>query len=149
MESIGLQGGGVPRVRADSGTTTTTTTNRSNSNPFQVVAASVKSSSMQRPWQKYLSCRFLSKNPLEFLWPGNGNRCNGIAVDDVVVDVESASGCQVDFDEDDDDCENIEFDSIVFSRFLKRVNLTDAKMFAQLSHLSMLAYCIPKIKVYF
>ncbi|CAM8930296.1 unnamed protein product [Rhodiola kirilowii] len=69
-------------------------------------------------------------------------------------EVEDCSSCCCgDYSEDEDDKnearedeEKIEFDSNSFSRFLRRVNLSDAKMFAQLSYLSMLAYCIPKIK---
>lgn len=69
----------------------------------------------------------------------------------VEEDGDGCSCCDHDVDsdyEDDDekDGERMEFDSNLFSRFLRRVNLSDAKMFAQLSYLSMLAYCIPKIK---
>uniref|UniRef100_A0A7N0TUV7 Fungal lipase-type domain-containing protein n=1 Tax=Kalanchoe fedtschenkoi TaxID=63787 RepID=A0A7N0TUV7_KALFE len=189
MEGIRLQSG-VPGIAPGMGGSEGNRT----AIPSQVAASGSRSG--QRAWQN-LSSRFLSRNPLEFLWPGGGNRCKGVAVDDAVVgegkkggggeemememeggrgggswmesilhdrwavqvmedggvELEGCSACEVDNDNDEKneaeaeaDDEKLEFDSNSFSRFLRRVNLSDAKMFAQLSYLSMLAYCIPKIK---
>ncbi|CAM8959395.1 unnamed protein product [Rhodiola kirilowii] len=174
MKSMRLQAG-VPAIGPEIGGSESV-----RQTPSQV-AANV-SCSGQRPWQN-LSSRFLSRNPLEYLWPGSMKRCNGVAVDDGVAvleeegrslswmesffqgrrdaEMEGCSGCEVSYEEEedvpassssaaadvgDDDDEKIEFDSNSFSRFLRRANLSDAKMFAHLSYLSMLAYCIPKIK---
>lgn len=61
----------------------------------------------------------------------------------------------VDVDEDEEECEackindgdEIEFDRDSFSRLLRKVSLAEAKLYAQMSYLGTLAYCIPKIKV--
>lgn len=60
-----------------------------------------------------------------------------------------------DLDEDEEECEackindddEIEFDGDSFSRLLRKVSLAEAKLYAQMSYLGTLAYCIPKIKV--
>ncbi|KDO87039.1 hypothetical protein CISIN_1g004536mg [Citrus sinensis] len=59
-----------------------------------------------------------------------------------------------DVDEDEEECEackindddEIEFDGDSFSRLLRKVSLAEAKLYAQMSYLGTLAYCIPKIK---
>ncbi|KAK3020585.1 hypothetical protein RJ639_046935 [Escallonia herrerae] len=50
-------------------------------------------------------------------------------------------GCKV-----DDDDEKIEFDKDSFSKLLRRVSLAEARLYAQMSYLGNLAYCIPQIK---
>ncbi|KAG9459598.1 hypothetical protein H6P81_004106 [Aristolochia fimbriata] len=52
-----------------------------------------------------------------------------------------ADGCKVSQDED-----QVEFDRDSFSRFLRRVTLTEAKLYARMSYLGNLAYSIHKIK---
>ncbi|XP_028771114.1 phospholipase A1 PLIP2, chloroplastic-like [Neltuma alba] len=47
---------------------------------------------------------------------------------------------------DEDDEEDFQFDRDSFSRMLRRVSLTEARLYAQLSYLGNLAYSIPKIK---
>ncbi|KAJ8748244.1 hypothetical protein K2173_000816 [Erythroxylum novogranatense] len=59
-------------------------------------------------------------------------------------------------DEDEEECgvckleeengEEFEFDTESFSKLLRRVSLAEAKLYAQMSYLGNLAYCIPKIK---
>ena len=64
-------------------------------------------------------------------------------------------GCKVcdddGIDDDDDDDkeqgENVEFDRNSFFKMLKKVSLSEAKLYAQMSYLGSLAYCIPSIKV--
>lgn len=60
---------------------------------------------------------------------------------------EECEVCRID-DDDDDDEGALEFDRDSFSRLLRRVSLTEAKLYAQMSYLGNLAYCIPKIKVW-
>ncbi|XP_015572432.1 phospholipase A1 PLIP2, chloroplastic isoform X2 [Ricinus communis] len=55
---------------------------------------------------------------------------------------EHCDACRV----DDDDEKGIEFDKDSFSRLLKKVSLAEAKLYAQMSYLGNLAYCIPRIK---
>ncbi|GLT42623.1 hypothetical protein SLA2020_166130 [Shorea laevis] len=52
--------------------------------------------------------------------------------------------CRV--DGGDDDGGRTEFDRDSFSRMLRRVSLAEARLYAQMSYLGNLAYCIPKIK---
>ncbi|KAL4286180.1 hypothetical protein S83_065368 [Arachis hypogaea] len=60
--------------------------------------------------------------------------------DDDVCDV-----CRVDND-DEEELANVEFDRHSFSRMLRKVSLTEARVYAQMSHLGNLAYNIPNIK---
>ncbi|CAL1398632.1 unnamed protein product [Linum trigynum] len=46
----------------------------------------------------------------------------------------------------EDGVDEIEFDRDSFSRLLRRASLAEAKLYAQMSYLGNLAYCIPKIK---
>ena len=55
-------------------------------------------------------------------------------------------GCRVDDDDGGDD-EKEAFDRDSFSRLLRRVSLSEAKLYAQMSYLGNIAYCIPKIQV--
>ncbi|XP_059625601.1 phospholipase A1 PLIP2, chloroplastic [Cornus florida] len=55
--------------------------------------------------------------------------------------------------DDDEECdlcrvddEKIEFDRDSFSKLLRRVSLAEARVYAQMSYLGNLAYCIPQIK---
>ncbi|XP_027924844.1 phospholipase A1 PLIP2, chloroplastic-like [Vigna unguiculata] len=79
--------------------------------------------------------------------------------DKVVVNVltdkekeeEECDGCRVDYDDEDNEDkeqedEEILFDKDSFSRMLRKVSLTEAKLYARISHLGNLAYSIPKIK---
>ncbi|KAL8544917.1 hypothetical protein ACS0TY_005216 [Phlomoides rotata] len=51
--------------------------------------------------------------------------------------------CAVDYD---DDGEKIEFDRESFSKLLRKVPLTESRLYAKMSHLGSLAYSIPQIK---
>ncbi|KNA26050.1 hypothetical protein SOVF_001160 [Spinacia oleracea] len=53
-------------------------------------------------------------------------------------------GCEV--CDNDDDEKSVEFDRNSFSKMLKKVSLGEAKLYAQMSYLGSLAYCIPSIK---
>ncbi|EXB59331.1 hypothetical protein L484_001911 [Morus notabilis] len=57
-------------------------------------------------------------------------------------DGEGCDGCRV----EDDDEKEAEFDRDSFSRLLRKVSLAEARLFAQMSYLGNLAYCIPKIQ---
>lgn len=54
--------------------------------------------------------------------------------------------CDSEDDFDDDEKKNVVFDRNSFSKMLKKVTLSEAKMYAQMSYLGSLAYCIPSIK---
>ncbi|KAH9613947.1 hypothetical protein KSS87_007193 [Heliosperma pusillum] len=69
--------------------------------------------------------------------------CDG----NVGYDDDDGDGCRVDDDDDDDDECMEEFDRDSFTKLLKKVSLNQAKLYAQLSFLSDLAYDIPSIKV--
>lgn len=60
-------------------------------------------------------------------------------------DDEECDACKI----DDDEQEKEAFDRDSFSKLLKKVSLTDAKLYAKLSYLGNLAYSIPSIKVRF
>lgn len=60
-------------------------------------------------------------------------------------DDEGCDGCRVD-DNDDDDEKKAEFDRDSFSKLLRKVSLAEARLYAQMSYLGNLAYCIPKIQ---
>ncbi|GMP87509.1 hypothetical protein CsSME_00039851 [Camellia sinensis var. sinensis] len=66
------------------------------------------------------------------------SECSGGAENDEGCDV-----CRVDDDNDD----KIEFDRDSFSKLLRRVSLSDARLYARMSYLGNLAYSIPRIKV--
>ncbi|CAN4108399.1 unnamed protein product [Withania somnifera] len=57
-------------------------------------------------------------------------------------------GCEVDYDEDDDDAadDEVNIDRESFSRLLRRVSWSDSKHFSQLAFLCNMAYVIPEIK---
>ncbi|GMH02327.1 hypothetical protein Nepgr_004166 [Nepenthes gracilis] len=61
-------------------------------------------------------------------------------------DSEDAGVCRACYDDDDDDENEVVFDRDSFSKMLKKVSLTEAKLYAQMSYLGNLAYSIPKIK---
>ncbi|KAK9684982.1 hypothetical protein RND81_10G247200 [Saponaria officinalis] len=108
------------------------------------------------------------KYPFKNLFLGGSNhqqRSNkGVALDDAVLieereiipsssscddhhddhDDGGCDGCRVIYDDDDDDDEK--FDRNSFKKLLKKVSLSQAKLYAQLSRLSDLAYDIPQIK---
>ncbi|KAL7172043.1 hypothetical protein ACSBR2_031690 [Camellia fascicularis] len=65
------------------------------------------------------------------------SECSGGAENDEGCDV-----CRVDDDNDD----KIEFDRDSFSKLLRRVSLSDARLYARMSYLGNLAYSIPRIK---
>ncbi|KAK9704805.1 hypothetical protein RND81_07G012500 [Saponaria officinalis] len=68
--------------------------------------------------------------------------CDNCGGDD---DDHECDGCRVIHDDDDD--ENVEeFDRESFKKMLKKVSLSEAKLYAQLSYLGNLAYDIPSIK---
>lgn len=54
--------------------------------------------------------------------------------------VENDDVCTIDHDE-------IEFDRESFTKLLRKIPLVESRLYAQLSYLGSLAYCIPKIKV--
>lgn len=54
-------------------------------------------------------------------------------------------GCGVDSEEKEK--KEVQFDRDSFSRLLRRVSLSEAKLYAQMSYLGNLAYSIPRIKV--
>ncbi|XP_028781939.1 phospholipase A1 PLIP2, chloroplastic [Neltuma alba] len=56
---------------------------------------------------------------------------------------ELCDACKID---DDGGDKEIQFDRDSFSRMLRRVSLAEARLYAQMSYLGSLAYCIPKIK---
>ncbi|KAK4262298.1 hypothetical protein QN277_027878 [Acacia crassicarpa] len=72
---------------------------------------------------------------------------------DVATDQINGSGC--DNEEPCDACKidddvgdkEIQFDRDSFSRLLRRVSLAEARLYAQMSYLGNLAYCIPRMKV--
>lgn len=55
---------------------------------------------------------------------------------------EGCDGCRV----EDDDEKDSKFDRDSFSRLLRKVSLAEARLYAQMSYLGNLAYCIPRIK---
>ncbi|PON61682.1 Fungal lipase-like domain containing protein [Parasponia andersonii] len=57
-------------------------------------------------------------------------------------DEESCDACRI----EDDDEKEAEFDRDSFSRLLRKVSLAEARLYAQMSYLGNLAYCIPKIQ---
>ncbi|XP_057517155.1 phospholipase A1 PLIP2, chloroplastic-like [Amaranthus tricolor] len=61
---------------------------------------------------------------------------------------EEDEGCKsCDYDDDDEEKgSNVEFDRNSFSKMLKKVSLGEAKLYAQMSYLGCLAYCISSIK---
>lgn len=61
-------------------------------------------------------------------------------VENCVEEDEEYDVCAVDDDE-------IEFDRESFSKLLRKVPLAESRLYAQLSYLGSLAYCIPQIKV--
>lgn len=77
-----------------------------------------------------------------FVWRNN-------ASDDEDKDEEEkeCDACRVDYDDDDDDEEEVRFDRDLFSRMLRRVSLSEARLYAKMSHLGDLAYNILDIKV--
>ncbi|XP_050238536.1 phospholipase A1 PLIP2, chloroplastic-like [Mercurialis annua] len=56
---------------------------------------------------------------------------------------EECDACRID---DDGHEKGFEFDKDSFSKLLKKVSLAEAKLYAQMSYLGNIAYCIPKIK---
>ncbi|XP_031288087.1 phospholipase A1 PLIP2, chloroplastic-like [Pistacia vera] len=70
----------------------------------------------------------------------------GVVVDDQMDDNEDVDEEECEICKIDDDEEELEFDKESFSSLLRRVSLTEAKLYAQMSYLGNLAYCIPKIK---
>nr|XP_043619440.1 phospholipase A1 PLIP2, chloroplastic-like [Erigeron canadensis] len=62
---------------------------------------------------------------------------------EVAFDEMECDSCRVDDDEKD---EEIEFDKNSFSKLLRRVSLTEARLYSQMSYLGSLAYSIPQIK---
>lgn len=52
-----------------------------------------------------------------------------------------------DDDDDNDDEKEAKFDRDSFTRLLRRVSLSEAKLYAQMSYLGNIAYCISKIQV--
>ena len=66
--------------------------------------------------------------------------------DEDICCCDSCSSC---CDGNDDEKGQIHFDRVSFSKLLKKVPLAQAKLYAQMSYLGSLAYCIPSIKVFF
>lgn len=56
-------------------------------------------------------------------------------------DCDCDNGCPIEQDQD------LHFDKDSFSRFLRKVSLAEARLYAQMSYLGSLAYSIPKIQV--
>lgn len=56
-------------------------------------------------------------------------------------DCDCDDGCRIEQDQD------LHFDKDSFSRFLRKVSLAEARLYAQMSYLGSLAYSIPKIQV--
>ncbi|KAK7278194.1 hypothetical protein RJT34_23219 [Clitoria ternatea] len=82
-------------------------------------------------------------------WKGKqGNEGEGEVVSDRIDEEEeeevcdACDACRVDEGDEDE----FQFDKDSFSRMLRRVSLPEARLYAQMSHLGNLAYCIPKIK---
>ncbi|KAL2934832.1 Phospholipase A1 PLIP2 chloroplastic [Bienertia sinuspersici] len=69
---------------------------------------------------------------------GNSTSCSSSCGED--------EECKVCDNDDIDKKENVEFDRNSFSKLLKKVSLSEAKLYAQMSYLGSLAYCIPSIK---
>ncbi|XP_044480954.1 phospholipase A1 PLIP2, chloroplastic-like isoform X2 [Mangifera indica] len=69
-----------------------------------------------------------------------GAMVDGQMDDDEADDEEECEVCKI-----DDDEKEFEFDKESFSSLLRKVSLTEAKLYAQMSYLGNLAYCIPKI----
>ncbi|CAA0822310.1 alpha/beta-Hydrolases superfamily protein [Striga hermonthica] len=61
-------------------------------------------------------------------------------------DDEGCDLCTVDYEDDGDDDERVEFDRESFSKLLQKVPLGEARLYAQMSYLGSLAYSIPQIK---
>ncbi|CAA0831976.1 alpha/beta-Hydrolases superfamily protein [Striga hermonthica] len=61
-------------------------------------------------------------------------------------DDEGCDLCTVDYEDDGDDDERVEFDRESFSKLLHKVPLGEARLYAQMSYLGSLAYSIPQIK---
>lgn len=71
----------------------------------------------------------------------------GDIVDGQMDDIEHGDEEQCEVCKIDDVEKEFEFDKESFSSLLRRVSLREAKLYAQMSYLGNLAYCIPKIKV--
>lgn len=106
---------------------------------------------------------FSLKLPFTSFFSGNRNRHDALAVDDA-VSVEETSEEQIQrvrnrledefVQEDEQGCDactvdddEIEFDKSSFSKLLRRVSLTEARLYCQMSYLGSLAYSIQEIKV--
>lgn len=89
------------------------------------------------------------------LWGGGGGGGGGdeqaeqpppvdqpAAINDTrTCDCDCDDGCPIEQDQD------LHFDKHSFSRFLRKVSLAEARLYAQMSYLGSLAYSIPKIQV--
>lgn len=77
-------------------------------------------------------------------WKGtrNGDVESYVGRDD---DVEGV--CEVEYDEDEDEGEQVVIDRDTFSSLLRYVSWSDAKLFSQLAFLCNMAYVIPDMKV--
>lgn len=77
------------------------------------------------------------------VWRGEQRSDEGEAMANGQTDKE-CDDCRVEEEEN----EEVSFDRDSFSRMLRRVSLSEARLYARISHLGNLAYCIPKIKVF-
>lgn len=118
---------------------------------------------------------FSFRRPIRYLWPVTKTRLEpAIAADDAVLAekdeildenwvskvlrfnslrkasgncVEEGENCYVENEECDVCVIDDEFDRESFSKLLRKVSLAESRLYAQLSYLGSLAYCIPQIKV--
>ncbi|KAI7748449.1 hypothetical protein M8C21_007607 [Ambrosia artemisiifolia] len=104
---------------------------------------------------------FSLKLPFTSFFVGNRNRHDALAVDDAVsVDrkeetIEEVRNC-LDSELNQQDCDacridsvddgDMEFNKNSFSKLLRRVSLSEARLYSRLSYLGTLAYSIPEIK---
>ncbi|KAE9598225.1 hypothetical protein Lalb_Chr15g0078331 [Lupinus albus] len=81
------------------------------------------------------------------VWRNNVNDNDEKKDDDDVVEEEKeeCNGCRVEYDDDEKE-EEVIFDRDSFSRMLKRVSLSEIRLYEKMSHLGNLAYSIPNIK---
>ncbi|XP_019440680.1 PREDICTED: uncharacterized protein LOC109345881 isoform X2 [Lupinus angustifolius] len=76
------------------------------------------------------------------VWRNNGNEKDEKDEDD---EEEEYNGCRIEYD-DDENGEEVIFDRDSFSKMLKRVSLSEVRLYEKMSHLGNLAYSIPNIK---
>ncbi|KAK7396946.1 hypothetical protein VNO78_18109 [Psophocarpus tetragonolobus] len=85
---------------------------------------------------------------LRSIWSGEQRSHDNDEVEPVPNDQthQECHDCNVDYDDDQEQNEEVLLDRDSFSRMLRRLSLPEAGLYARISHLGNLSYSIPKIK---